>query len=66
MSYDGYCSQTVVINVRLSLYLVGILDLILFQFPLTPAEQLVIDLSISIGAANQYHHYIGVANTKKI
>jgi hypothetical protein len=52
MSYDGYWSRTVVIDVRLSLYLAAILDLILFTFPLTPAELLVIDLSISIGAAN--------------
>jgi hypothetical protein len=52
MSYDGYWSRTLVIDVRLSLYLATILDLILFPFPLTPAELLVIDLSISIGAGN--------------
>jgi hypothetical protein len=38
MSYDGYWSQTLVIDVHLSLYLAAILDLILFPFPLTPAE----------------------------
>ena len=42
----------VVIDVRLSLYLAAILDLILFPFPLTHAEKLVIDWSNSIGAAN--------------
>ncbi len=38
MSYDGYWSRTIVIDVRLSLYLAAILDLVLFPFPLTPAE----------------------------
>jgi hypothetical protein len=41
-----------VINVRFSLYLAAILDLILFPFPPTHAEKLVIDRSISTGAAN--------------
>ena len=52
VEYDRHWSRTVVINVRLSLYLAGILDLILFPYPLTHAEKLVIDWSISIGAAN--------------
>jgi hypothetical protein len=38
MSYDDYRSQTVVIDVRLSLHLAAILDLILFPFPLTPPK----------------------------
>jgi hypothetical protein len=46
---DRYWSWSVVIDVRFSLYLAAILDLILFQ---THAEKLVIDLSISTGAAN--------------
>jgi hypothetical protein len=50
VAYDRHWSLTGVINVRLSLYLAAILDLILFPFPLTPAEKLVIDQSISIGA----------------
>jgi hypothetical protein len=41
-----------VIDVRFSLYLAAILDLILFPFLLTHAEKLVIDQSISTGAAN--------------
>ncbi len=49
---DRYWSRTVVIDVRFSLYLAAILDLILFLFPSTHAEKLVIDLSISTGAAN--------------
>jgi hypothetical protein len=49
---DRYWSRTVVIDVRFSLYLAAILDLILFPFPPTHAEQLVIDGSISTGAAN--------------
>jgi hypothetical protein len=44
---DRYWSRTVVINVRFSLYLAAILDLILFH-----AEKLVINRSISTGAAN--------------
>ncbi len=52
MAYDKHWFRTVVINVRLSLYLAAILDLFLLSFPLTPAEKLVIDRSISIGAAN--------------
>jgi hypothetical protein len=52
VAYDRHWSLTVVINVRLTLYLAAILNLILFPFPLTPAEKLVIDWSISIGAAN--------------
>ncbi len=52
MAYDRYWSRTVVINVRFSLYLAAILDLILFPFPPTHAEKFVIDQSISIGAAN--------------
>ncbi len=52
VAYDRHWSRTVVINVRLSLYLAAILDLILFPFPLTPAEKFVIDRSTSIGAAN--------------
>jgi hypothetical protein len=47
-----YWSRTVVINVRFSLYLAAILDLILFLFPSTHAEKLVIDQSFSTGAAN--------------
>jgi hypothetical protein len=49
---DRYWSRTVVIDVRFSLYMAAILDLILFLFLLTHAEKLVIDRSISIGAAN--------------
>jgi hypothetical protein len=49
---DRNWSRTVVIDVRFSLYLAAILDLILFLFPLTHAEKLVIDQSISTGAAN--------------
>jgi hypothetical protein len=49
---DRYWSQTVVIDVSFSLYLAAILDLILFTFPTTHAEKLVIDWSISTGAAN--------------
>jgi glycopeptide antibiotics resistance protein len=52
VAYDRYWSRTVVIDVYFSFYLAAILDLILFPFRLTPAEKLVIDLSISIGAAN--------------
>jgi hypothetical protein len=49
---DRYWSRTVVIDVRFSLYLAAILDLIIFPFPPTHAEKLVIDRSISTGAAN--------------
>ena len=49
---DRYWSQTVVIDVCFSLYLAAILDLILFPFPLTHAEKLVIDRLISTGATN--------------
>ncbi len=49
---DRYWSWTVVIDVHFSLDLAAILDLILFAFPLTHAEKLVIDRSISTGAAN--------------
>jgi hypothetical protein len=49
---DRYWSWTVVIDVRFSLYLAAILDLFLFPFPPTHAEKLVIDRSISTGAAN--------------
>ena len=49
---DRYWSWTVVIDVRFSMYLAAILDLILFPFPPTHAEKLVIDRSISTGAAN--------------
>ncbi len=52
MADDRYWSQTVVIDVRFSLYLAAILDLILFLFPPTHAEKLVINRSISTGAAN--------------
>ncbi len=38
MSNDGYWSRTMVIDVRFSLYLAAISDLILFPFLLTPAE----------------------------
>jgi hypothetical protein len=48
---DRYWSQTMVIDVRFSLYLAAILDLIIFPFSPT-AEKLVIDWSISTGAAN--------------
>ncbi len=40
------------IDVRFSLYPSAILNLILFPFPPTHAEKLVIDWSISTGAAN--------------
>jgi hypothetical protein len=49
---DRYWSRNVVIDVRFSLYLAAILDLIIFPFLLTHAEKLVIDRSISTGAAN--------------
>ena len=49
---DRYWSRTVVIDVRFSLYLAAILDLILFPFQLTHAEKLVINRLISTGAAN--------------
>jgi hypothetical protein len=49
---DRYWSLNVVIDVRFSLYLAAILDLIIFPFPPTHAEKLVIDQSISTGAAN--------------
>jgi hypothetical protein len=49
---DRYWSQTVVINVRFSLYLAAILDLFLFPFLPTHAEKFVIDRSMSTGAAN--------------
>jgi hypothetical protein len=49
---DRYWSRTVVIDVRFSLYLAAILDLVLFRFLPTHAEKLVIDRSISTGAAN--------------
>ncbi len=52
MADDRYWSRTVVIDVRFSLYLAAILDLILFPFPPTHAEKLVIDRSISTGVAN--------------
>ena len=52
MADDRYWSQTVVMDVCFSLYLAAILDLILFLFPPTHAEKLVIDWSISTGAAN--------------
>ncbi len=49
---DRYWSRTVVIDVRFSLYLTAIFDLILFPFLLIHAEKLVIDRSISTGATN--------------
>jgi hypothetical protein len=49
---DRYWSWTVVIDVRFSLYLAAILDFILFPFPPTHAEKLVINQLISTGAAN--------------
>ncbi len=52
MADDRYWSWTVVIDVGFSLYLAAILELILFLFPPTHAEKLVIDRSISTGAAN--------------
>ncbi len=52
MANDRYWSGTVVIDVRFSLYLAAILNLILYPFPPTHAEKLVIDRSISTGAAN--------------
>ncbi len=52
MADDRYWSRAVVIDVRFSLYLAAILDLILFPFPPTHAEKFVIDRSISTGAAN--------------
>jgi hypothetical protein len=58
VAYERYWSLTVVIDVRFSFYLVAILDLTLFPFPFTPAQYLVIDLSISISAAKCLpHHY---------
>jgi hypothetical protein len=45
---DRYWSRTMVIDVRFSLYLAAILDLILYKFPPTHAEKVV----ISTGAAN--------------
>jgi hypothetical protein len=45
---DRYWSRTVVIDVRFSLYLAAILDLILFPFPPTHAEKLVINWSINV------------------
>jgi hypothetical protein len=78
---DRYWSRTVVIDVRFSLYVAAILDLIIFPFLLTRAEKLVIDRSISTGAANMTVLLItalvlvlltnttisvGAANTKKI
>ncbi len=80
MADDRYWSRTVVIDVRFSMYLAAILDLILFPFPPTHAEKLVIDRSISTGAANMSPPYnaplvlvlltnttisVGAANTKK-
>jgi hypothetical protein len=38
VAYDRYWSRTVVIDVRFYFYLAAILDLILFPFPLTPAQ----------------------------
>ncbi len=52
MADDRYWSRTMVIDVGFSLYLAAILDLILFPFPPTHAEKLVIDRSISTGAGN--------------
>jgi hypothetical protein len=49
---DRYWSRTVVMDVRFSLYLAALLDLIPFPFLPTHAEKLVIDWSISTGAAN--------------
>jgi hypothetical protein len=49
---DRYWSRTMVIDVHFSLYLAAILDLNIFPFPPTHAEKLVIDRSISTGAAN--------------
>jgi hypothetical protein len=49
---DRYWSRTMVIDVRFSMHLAAILDLILYPFPPTHAEKLVIDRSISTGAAN--------------
>ncbi len=60
MAYDRYWSRTMVIDIRFYFYLAAILDLILFPLPLTPAQSLVIDLSISIGAAKclQHHYFL--------
>jgi hypothetical protein len=44
-----YWSRTVVIDVCFSMYLAAILEFILFQFPPTHAEKLVIDRLISTG-----------------
>jgi hypothetical protein len=49
---DRYWSGTMVIDVRFSMYLAAILDLILFPFPPIHAEKLVIDRLISTDAAN--------------
>jgi hypothetical protein len=42
------------------------LGIVIFPFPLIPAQSLVITLSIRAGAANQSHQYIGAENTQKI
>jgi hypothetical protein len=38
VAYDEYWSRTMVIDVRFYFYLAAILDLILFPFPLPPAQ----------------------------
>ncbi len=38
VAYDRYWFRNVVIDVRFYFYLAAILDLILFPFPLTPAQ----------------------------
>jgi hypothetical protein len=64
---DRYCSRTVVIDVRFSLYLVAILDLILFPFPPTHAEKLVIDYNapLVLVLLTNTTISVGAANTKK-
>jgi hypothetical protein len=52
MANDRNMLGTVVIDVLFSFNLAAILDLIIFPFPPTHVEKLVIDQSISIGAAN--------------
>jgi glycopeptide antibiotics resistance protein len=52
VAYDRYWSRTVVIDVRFYFYLAAILDLILFPFPLTPAQLLRDGLPIRGCAAN--------------
>ncbi len=65
------CNQSsgrspLMIDVHFSFYLATILDYYYFLFRSLQNNNWSSILSISIGAASQYHHYIGAANTKKI